>query len=236
MSFQRVPGRVSIIVTAYNRARYIRKCLDSLRKQSYNNIEIIIVNDASTDRTSQVIEAWRKSSGVALSRKRRVLEVKMPRNIGFPGAVTTGLFMARGEFIAIQDSDDLSHPKRLEKQVQFLRSHPEVGLVGTNYASFTNGAFNKQEQANWIKYGNDIKETYAAGGHCVCHGTIMFRGSIFDQIGGLTRRMEGAEDYEFIVKFLNNGIPINNIPEVLYYYRAHSLQRSRKYFGKEEDK
>ncbi|BCJ88189.1 glycosyltransferase family 2 protein [Effusibacillus dendaii] len=236
MSYRRIRGLVSVVVPAYNSARYIRTCINSLVKQSYPHIEIIIVNDASSDRTANVIQNWKKSTGARLASRGRIAVAVLPRNTGFSGAITMGMFLSEGEFIAIQDADDLSHPDRFKKQVQFLRDHPEVGLVGTNYAAFKSGSFKNQEIANWIRFGNEIKETYAAGGHCICHGTIMFRGSIFDQIGGPTRRIEGAEDYEFIVRCIENGITVENLPDVLYYYRNHALQRSRKYFGKTEKK
>jgi hypothetical protein len=106
-------------------------------------------------------------------------------------------------------------------------------LVGCSYAYFEDGVEPRQyKTANWLRYGDDIRKVYANGGHCVCHGTIMFRGAVFDRIGGLTRGVVGAEDYEFIVKFLNNRSRIDNIPEILYYYRTHELQRSLKYFSK----
>lgn len=227
---QREHGKVSIVITNFNRSNYLRECLDSLHRQTYSNKEIIIVDDASTDDSTAVVEAWCAENG--LSDRDAVILVQLPRNAGFSGALTTGLFLARGEYIAVQDADDFSHPMRIEKQTAFLDSHTDIDLVGTNYAAFEEAPQRKYVPANWLQYGDAIRAVYWNGGHCICHGTIMFRGSVFDRIGGLTRRIAGAEDYEFIVKFLNAKARVDNIPDILYYYRLHSNQRSLDYYGK----
>ncbi|WAH39461.1 glycosyltransferase family 2 protein [Alicyclobacillus dauci] len=222
MGYSRDANLVSIVIPAYNSASYIGECIDSLLTQTYADIELVVVDDGSTDETGIIMQRYRSDH--------RVLYVRLPRNVGFSGAVTTGLFMTKGEFIAMQDSDDISHPKRIEKQVRFLREHPNVDLVGTNYATFPTGDFGNQEVANWIGYGGDIEKIYRSGGHCVCYGTILFRAYWFDRCGGMTRRVDGAEDYEFIVKFFAQGARIENIPKVLYYYRDHPLQRSKEFY------
>lgn len=229
---KRESGMVSVVITNHNRDIYLKECLDSLHHQTYPNKEIILVDDASTDRSIEVVQSWMEENSVDMN---SFVLVPLPRNVGYSGALSTGLFLTRGEFIAIQDSDDFSHLARFEKQVSFLQNHPELSLVGSNYASFKNGDNRQFVPANWLKYGEEIRKVYKNGGHCVCNGTIMFRGATFDRIGGLTRRIEGAEDYEFIVKFLEIGARIDNIPEILYYYRFHNNQRSLSYYGKGGD-
>lgn len=131
MSQGRKHGLVSVVVTSWNRRALILQCLDSLSKQTYPNIEIIIVDDASNDGTQQVIRTWKK--GLPSGKRARVHVVTLPRNTGYAGALTTGMFLAKGEFIATHDSDDFSHPQRMAQQVRYLRSHPHIGLIGTNY-------------------------------------------------------------------------------------------------------
>jgi glycosyltransferase involved in cell wall biosynthesis len=230
VSYVRIPDLVSVIVPTYNGARYIKSCLNSVLQQSYKNMELIIINDGSTDHTKRVLERWKRSLRIHSSKKSRIVIVTLPRNIGFAGAVHTGLFVAKGEFIAMQDSDDLSHQQRIQKQVEFLRHHPEIDLVGTNYASFPSGSFHQKSKPNWLKYGEEIKQSYANGEHCICHGTILLKSSVFDKFGGHSRKMDGAEDYEFIANCISNGVNVENIPEVLYYYRSHSKQRSSEYY------
>lgn len=236
MEMKRIPGLVSVVITNYNRSEYIRECLNSISKQTYQQWEIIFIDDASTDESVEVAQQWLEQNRAFFAQGNQVIIHSLPRNTGFAGALNTGLYLAQGEFIAIQDSDDYSHVLRFQKQVEFLKVHAEIDLVGTTYYAFYPENPDKKIRASWIKYGDDIRKIYWDGGHCVCHGTIMFRGSLFDQIGGPTRRIVGAEDYEFIAKVLNAKAKIDNIPEALYYYRSHPKQRSVHYYKRKEDK
>ncbi|MFS0599791.1 glycosyltransferase family 2 protein [Peribacillus frigoritolerans] len=227
MLYERFPGLVSVVMTCHNVAPYVDDCLNSILNQTYKNIELIIVNDYSTDHTAEMIDNWIKKSNPSFP----VVVVDLPRNVGFSGALNTGYYLSSGEYIAVQDGDDLSHPNRIEQQVNFLKMNPDHVLIGTNYKVFADGEFENQNNVHWLKYGQDIKEVYWNGGHCICHGTILFRGVIFDELGGPTRRIKGAEDYEFIAKCLNSNYQIENLKEALYYYRLHPMQRSREFFG-----
>lgn len=229
---RRVSGLVSVIVTNYNKSRYIKDCLNSLKRQAYKNIEIIVVDDRSTDRSVDIIRQWYRKNRMRLSH--RMVLIRLPRNVGYAGALNVGLYSAKGEFIAIQDSDDVSSIHRIEHQIAFLKSNSDIGLVGANYAVFRSRPPTGSKGVSWIKYGDEIQQTYAKGGHCVCHGTILFRSVIFDQIGGPTRRFDGAEDYEFIAKCLAKGFKVENLPQVLYYYRRHAKQRSRRFYHRGE--
>ena len=227
---QREKGLVSVVIPCYNASNFIEECLNGLLSQTYKNIEVILVNDASTDNTVQVVEQWIKKSNPSFP----IHICNLPINTGFSGAITTGYYMTSGEYIAVNDADDISHPSRFQKQIDFLAKNPDYELVGTNYRVISENKNDDGKVANWLHYGEAIKKVYAAGGHCVCHGTILFRGSAFDQLGGPTRRITGAEDYEFIVKFLNAKLKIDNLREVLYYYRYHEKQRSKEFYGSDK--
>ncbi|MED1914664.1 glycosyltransferase family 2 protein [Bacillus thuringiensis] len=232
MAKQRIEGLVSVVITNFNRAAYIRECLNSILQQTYENWEMILIDDASTDQSVEVAREWLEQNERYFPEDNQVLIHALPRNVGFAGAINIGHYMSRGEFIANQDSDDFSHVLRLSRQVEYLKSHPQIDLVGTNYYAFSSDHPEQKELATWIRYGDDIRKVYGSGGHCVCHGTCMFRGRLFDQVGGPTRRIDGAEDYEFIAKALNARAGVNNIEEALYYYRIHAEQRSAQYYRK----
>ena len=184
-----------------------------------------MIDDASPDDSAGIIRRWQQA--VAMP---RFTLLSLPRNVGFSGAVTTGLFLARGEYIAIHDADDYSHKDRIRRQVEFLESHPHISMVGTNYLAFADHDPGLQVKSNWLRYGEEIPKSYAAGEHCVSHPTILFRGEVFDRLGGLTRNMEGAEDFEFIARCVSNRVGVENLPDILYYYRSHQAQRSRAFY------
>lgn len=233
MNNGRIKGLVSIVVSNYNNGKYVQACLNSLIKQSYKNIEIIIIDDCSTDNSVRVIESWLSKRN--RYNKGRIKFLKLHKNTGFSGAVTVGMYLAKGEYIAMQDSDDISHNNRIEMEVKYLEENPDIMMVGSNYSVFENKLSAAKVMPNFVVYGKSkIVEAFANGQSPVCFGTILFKGSIFDQIGGLTRKLEGAEDYEFIQKSILYGI--DNINEPLYFYRSHEEQRSRKYYSNNDDK
>lgn len=207
MSEKRINSLVSVVVSNYNNEKYIEQCLESLIRQTYKNIEIIVVDDASTDNSVEVIEEWIKSDKNTVEKQKKVILLKLPRNVGFSGAVTAGLFLTHGEYIAMQDGDDYSDEKRIEKQVKYLNEHTDIKAVGSNYAVFTDDQKRPKIVPNFLRYGKEeIREVYSQGGTAVSYGTLLFDAKIFDNVGGLTRRIEGAEDYEYITKMLNRGV------------------------------
>ncbi|WP_327197792.1 glycosyltransferase family 2 protein [Paenibacillus thiaminolyticus] len=216
MTCPRVPGLVSIVITNYNKSAFLTDCLEGILRQTYPNWEIILVDNASTDDSVLQVENWLQDNWEQLA-DRTFITVPLPRNIGYAGAVTTGLYLASGEYIAAQDADDISHHERLERQVSFLQDRPEIELAGTNYEVFEHNLLEQKSKAGWIRYREQIRKTYANGGHGVCHGTIMLRGKLFDRIGGHTRRIEGAEDYEFIARAVN--VNERETPEYRKYAR-----------------
>lgn len=233
MKNNRIKGLVSIVVSNYNNAKYVKQCLNSLINQSYKNIEIIIIDDCSKDNSVRVIQSW--ISKRSYKDKIKIKFLRMPKNIGFSGAVTVGMYLARGEYIAMQDSDDVSQKNRIELQVKYLQENEDIMMVGSNYYVFEDSLKEARIEPNFVVYGrNNILEDFAQGKSPVCFGTILFKGSIFDEIGGLTRKLAGAEDYDFIQKSVINGI--DNIDKPLYFYRSHEGQRSRIYYSNNNDK
>ena len=225
MSYKREKDLVSVVVTNYNNENYIRACLDSILNQSYKNIEIILVNDASKDKSINVINEWIKDNQNKIN-ENFITVIDLPRNVGFSGAVTTGLFACRGEFIAFHDGDDISHEDRIEKQVKYLKDNNSLNAVGCDYKVFSDDNLEPVYKLNGIVFGVDnIKDIYAKGGHCICYGTLLFRGEVFDKVGGLSRNLNLVEDYEYITKLLPFGI--DNLTHKLYYYRDHDNQRSK---------
>lgn len=115
-------GLVSVIVAAYNAERLLPRCLDSLLSQTYSQLEIIIINDASTDHTQAVIEQY-------AARDSRIVALQMPHNSGAPAARNEGMKHTTGEFMVMIDADDKVDPDTIELCVQDLNDHPEVDYV-----------------------------------------------------------------------------------------------------------
>lgn len=123
---------VSVLMPVYNtRPEHLREAIDSILAQTFRDFEFLILNDASTDpQVEEVVKSYADP---------RIVYAKNERNLGISGARNRLLDMARGKYCAVMDHDDISMPTRFEKQVAFLETHPEVGIVGSFIENMMNG-------------------------------------------------------------------------------------------------
>jgi glycosyltransferase involved in cell wall biosynthesis len=222
----RVPRLVSVIIAAYNCAPYIGQTLDTVLAQTYKPLELIVVDDGSTDDTWQVLQSYGE----------RIVAVRQD-NGGVAKARNTGLEHARGEFIALMDHDDLCMPERIAAQVALLDLHPEVGLSCTEFSAFNDkgpiaeryspcyyaqcaasrggaaGHFPRKATmdvgpalpANAGRavevpiYNGSVYDTIACG-NFAHPPTVLFRASLVDQIGGFDPAARLSTDWDWLVR------------------------------------
>ena len=115
---------ISIIMATYNAQDYIRPAIESILNQTLKNFEFFIIDDGSSDSTKEIIADF-------AAKDSRVIPIYNEDNLGQPRSRNKAIELAKGEFIAIMDADDISLPLRLERQVKYLQAHPNVVLVGT---------------------------------------------------------------------------------------------------------
>src|SRR4026207_76576 len=125
------PPRVTVLMPVYNGADYLRQGIDSILRQTCRDFELLVVNDGSTDSSREVLRGYGDP---------RLIVVENERNLGLVTSLNRGLELARGEFVARMDQDDLALPRRLDKQINFLRKNARVGLCGTWFQTFGAGA------------------------------------------------------------------------------------------------
>ncbi len=114
--------RVSVLMPAYNAAGTIREAIDSALAQTLSDLEVVVVDDGSRDETAQIVASYADP---------RVRLLRNPKNLGMPATRQRGADAARGEYLAILDSDDRAHPTRFERQAAWLDAHPRCAVVGT---------------------------------------------------------------------------------------------------------
>lgn len=199
---------------AYNMEKYIADAIDSILNQTFTDFEFIIINDGSTDNTAKIVKEYVK-------RDKRIKFINNKQNRGFIAASNDGLNAATGEYIAKMDSDDISLPNRLAKQVEFLDLNPDIGMVGCGLQAFDKGNFIKTHSARigLVDALTEIPTTI-----------FMARRSVIEQNKlRFNPDFIACEDYEFYVQFLKHA-NIANIPDILYKYRWHgnnvSIQKS----------
>lgn len=201
---------VSIIMPTYNANKYIKEAVDSIIKQTYNNWELLIVDDASTDSTQQIITEY-------INKDDRIKLIKGKKQ-GIGGALNLGISIAKGDYIARMDADDISLPLRLEKQIQFMERHSDIGVCATQYYCFT---YNNVQKKNMCKLFTD--QDIKAGmifSDVIGHPTVMFRKKVFDE-GWRYKENIIAEDYDLWTRMIPD-VNFACLEEVLLYYRMEN--------------
>lgn len=213
-----IPGLVSVILPAYNASNYIREAIESILNQTYNNFELIIINDGSTDNTLRIINTYDDS---------RIKLINNERNKGLIYSLNRGIDVSRGEFIARMDADDISHPFRFAKQIKVMNQNSDIVVCGTyiNYFGASKGRFSR---CHPNQHNEDIKKSLLV--RCAfAHPTVMIRASILKKNGiKYDENFRSCEDYKLWIDLASYGNFIN-IPIPLLNYRVSNNQISSQY-------
>src|SRR5688572_17577506 len=176
--------QVTVLMPVRNGAAHLQAAIDSLFAQTFGDFELLVIDDGSTDATPEILREVRDA---------RLRVVTHPHNLGLVATLNEGLALSRGEFVARQDHDDLSHPERLQKQVDFLRGHPDCVLVGTE-AFATIGAEVRAYRLLRPLRAESIR-WYLCFDNAFIHSSVMFRReSVTRDFGGYAPSFH-SEDY-----------------------------------------
>ncbi len=199
---------VSVIIPAYNCENFILESVNSILNQTYKNLEIIILDDSSTDSTYKILTTI-VDNRIKLIRNEKNLYIAENRN--------KGLKLATGKYIVWQDADDISKPNRIAKLVNFMQSHMEVGICGSYLQSFDENGLKdvrKYETTDTLLRKSIFKYSPVA------QPTAIIRKSILDKVGYFNPSFPPAEDLDMSFR-IGNISQFANIPEVLLLYREH---------------
>lgn len=210
---------VSVIIPAFNSARYILQTLDSVLAQTEQDFEVIIVDDGSTDNTCSLIEHY--DSRITMFRQ---------HNQGIAGARNAGLSHASGKYIAFLDHDDIWHPDKLKAQLDCFRNHPDCGCVFSQFRRWDDRSppvFEDEELSatkldpnfsGWI-YHRLILDN-------ILLGTALFRRDVVRSVGQFSKDLPPSDDWDFVIRVSRN-YPFCMLLQVSTLYRIHPGQTSR---------
>jgi glycosyltransferase involved in cell wall biosynthesis len=210
-------ARVSVVIPSYNHQRFIVKCIESVLTQTFQDFEIIIIDDCSSDGSVDQIKSFKD--------ERIKFEINSSNN-GATSTVNRGISLARGEFIAILSSDDLWHKDKLERQIGFMDGNPDVGavfslaeLIDENGLSLLNSS---DQYANIFHQSNRGRHAWLNhfffNYNCLCHPSALIRRSCFEKVGLYTEGFAQLPDFEMWIKICTN-FEIYIIEERLVYFR-----------------
>ena len=197
---------VSILITAYNCEALVAQTIDSLLEQSYQPIELIVVDDGSIDLTPTILK--KKAS------EDERIKVFFPGRLGRAKALNYGLTQCRGEFIAINDADDRSRPDRIEKQVAFLQTNLDHVLVGSrmNLFNYDTGSYVMYTDQRPL-IDSEIR-SYFMKGQPIQHSTVLMRRNLVEKIGGYNEGIPFLLDRDIFIRLAKHG-KLANLDEYL---------------------
>jgi len=204
--------RVTVLMAVYNSESYLREAIESILNQSFRDFEFLIIDDGSTDSSPGILAAH-----AALDA--RIVLNPNPTNMGHANSLNKGLDVARGEYVARMDSDDISLSDRLLRQVALMDAHPNVGVCGTwlRYLGGSNSVWALPQDDTAIR-------CYLFFNSPIAHPTAMLRKSVIDKHHlRYQQAFDPTEDYALwseAAKYTSFA----NLPEVLFLYRVHNTQ------------
>lgn len=208
----------------YNAESTVSEALRSLLDQSYQRLEIIVIDDGSTDRSLECLRSFRDD---------RIKIFPNEKNLGIVASLNRGLSEAKGDFIARMDADDFSLPLRIEKQVEFMLKYPDVGVLGTAYRCFD--ASGPGETVLHPTSQGEIITDFLLGRSVIAHPTVLMRASVIRDHGILYRaQAQYCEDYDLWLQLAQHA-KFANLPEVLLHYRKSSSSLSHVFQARQSD-
>jgi len=203
---------VSVLLPVYNGARFLNEAVQSILDQTFRDFELLAVDDGSSDDSLAILRNFERQD----SRVR----VETRENRGLVFTLNQLISIAKGQFLARMDADDISMPHRFAEQVDFLQIHPEVQLVGTSVTQINAAGLKIGHIRSPLDHGHI--EAQLLDGHCpICHPAVMMRAKAIAEIGGYREEFRDAEDFDLWLRLSEVG-KLANLSESLLLYRLHS--------------
>jgi len=213
---------VSVLVKSYNHVRYVRQTVESVLSQSFQDFEIVVTDDGSTDGTAELLRGYRDPRiRLAVSRQ----------NQGISAAMNATIARARGRYLAILNSDDFALPERLARQVAFLDANPGISLVFSLPLTVDEGGMPRPPLNDFevpLRFADFSRRSWLRmfffGSNCLCAPTAMIRREAYAAVGPYDRRLTNLQDMDMWIRMLKAGHQIHLLNERLTAFRLRDNQ------------
>ena len=203
---------ISVVMSTYNRANYIAEAIDSVLMQTFKDFEFIIINDGSTDETSNILKKYKDE---------RIIVYTNSKNCGCTFNYHNENNLVNSKYIAHIDDDDIWLQDKLKIQYEYMENHPEIAMSGTFIETF-----GENKRPSWVFYTNPSDIAFSMNLYNpICHSSVIYRKNFIKekQINyDITKRC--AQDFDFYKQIILKGGLISNIPEVYVKYRMHPIR------------
>ena len=215
-----IDSKISVIMGIYNCDNTLEEAIDSIFSQTYENWELILCDDASSDRTYEIAKRYQTEF------PDKIFLLRNEKNMGLNFTLNRCLEIAHGQYVARMDGDDISCPERFEKELAFLETNPQFALVSAEMEMFDeSGVWGKTSVIPEPKIHDFCKHT-----PFFAHAAVMIRAEVLREVGGYTidPRLLRVEDCHLWFKIYAAGYRGANIPQILYCMRNDRRATSRR--------
>ena len=207
--------KVSVIIPTYNRAHFLPRAIKSVLNQTFQDFELIIVDDGSTDNTKEVVENFQKQDS-------RIKYIWQENSGGPAKPKNTGIKNSKGEFLAFLDSDDEWLPEKLEKQLELFEKNKRLGIVGCNCWNIYVGEKNKKIECRINKNGKNNNYSSIILGDCFIFSSssVVIPRFVFDDVGFYDERFKVSDDWDLYIRILKK-YEFKFVDDFLFNYYIH---------------
>jgi len=211
---------VSVVMAVHNGEKYLAEAVESILNQTFTDLEFLIIDDGSTDGSAAILSTYARQDG----RIRLVPQT----NQGLTKSLNTGIQLARGEFVARFDADDISRPQRFERQLRALRLDPSLVAVGCVVELITDEGLCLGTHGNPVSHDEIRKRLLLGDGSALTHPAVMIRKSALSAVGGYDETFPTVQDLDLFLRLSEVG-RVTNLPDKLLLWRQHesSINRTR---------
>jgi glycosyltransferase involved in cell wall biosynthesis len=197
---------VSVVMPVHNARPFLDQSISSISDQTFRDFEFVILDDASTDGSNEILQNWAR-------RDRRIVAHQTPKGLGLIGSSNFVVSKSKAPIVARMDADDVSHPDRLERQLEIMNLHQDVAVVGTLCDGINAVGRLVRPRDRWRLVRRSNFSPFP-------HGSVMFRRQAFDDTGGYRPGCPDGEDQDLFRRMATIGRVVT-LPEALYHYRYH---------------
>ncbi len=199
--------QISVVMPVHNAVPFLDHSIRSILEQTLTDFEFVILDDASTDGSSELLQEWsRRDARISLHRSNEKL--------GLSGSSNAVVAKARAGIVARMDADDVAHPDRLQRQWDVLAGNPDIAVVGTLCNGIDATGPEVRPRDRWRLLRRSALIPFP-------HGSAMFRRDVFEQVGGYDQKSDGGEDQDLFLRMAARGSVVT-LPDILYSYRYHA--------------
>ena len=206
--------KISLIMSVYNGEDYLSEAIESVLNQTFKDFELIVINDCSTDGTSEILNRFAQIDS-------RVKVHNNEVNLRLPSSLNKAISLAQGKYIARMDADDICLPERLEKQYEYMENNPNVALSSCRFMTLKNGVISSGGCGG--KCDSESIKALLLVTNPILHPGIIAKADVIRSLG-YDKNFTCTEDMELWTRFITAGYNVEIIPQYLMIYRLHDKQ------------